>query len=268
MDEIEDRDVLVKRRWPWFAAGGLLFASAAAAAVSVYLLWLPCRGIMWDGTVFAPEVTGEISEACSRRMDEGWPFVYFPQDVGLVPTASQVGGLAMVLATASWIVLVLGLRLGMEITRIALVAAVAPTILAVVSWSAAFNPGSGLDFFISGGLWMSVDVAAVLLFLVLCGANRDLSSGTLVGLAFVLWGATAFGGAHFLVEFFTMVAFNEYNWDTPPGTGWMIVAVLLIAGSASFWFGGRRQKSAAVTVENSEGMFDVPLDSTVRSAGE
>ncbi len=74
---------------------------AAVAAVSVYLLWIPCRGSMLDGTLFACRKTKGLTDACLRRMDEGIPLVYFSEDVGFAPSASELGGLAMVLAAAS-----------------------------------------------------------------------------------------------------------------------------------------------------------------------
>lgn len=174
----------------------------------------------------------------------------------------------MVLAAAAWIVLILGLRLSSTTTWIALSASVAPIIFAAMSWSAVLGSSGADDGNISAWLWLAVDVPAVVVFLVLCWANRVLSRRDLLGLAFVLWGATAFGAAHFLVEFFTMIAFNEYNWDTPPGTGWITVAVLVIAGSASFWFGGQRQEPPAGRAAKSESLREVPLDSTVTSDGD
>jgi len=45
----------------------------------------------------------------------------------------------------------------------------------------------------------------------------------------VLWGTTAFGGIHTIAEFIVMVNFTEADWDTPPGTGYLIVATLTIS---------------------------------------
>ncbi|WP_147453963.1 hypothetical protein [Tessaracoccus antarcticus] len=144
----------------------------------------------------------------------------------------------MVLAVASWVVLVLGLRLRGETRCVALIAAVAPTLVAVLGLFAALNRRRHPDAYISGWLWIAVDVVAVVVMLVLWWRNTELRSGVLPGVAFVLWGATAFGMAHGIVEYLSMTLFNQNNWDTPPGTGWITVAVLVIAGSASFGFGG------------------------------
>ncbi len=152
----------------------------------------------------------------------------------------------MVLAVASWVVLVLGLRLRRGTTWIALIAAVVPTIVAVMGLSAARNYGRDPDAYISGWLWISIDVVAIVVILVLWRRKAELRSGVLLGLVFVLWGATAFGMAHAIVEYIGMLLFNQNNWDTPPGTGWITVAVLVIAGSASLGFGGRRHESPTV----------------------
>lgn len=241
-----DDTVQVQRRWPWFAAGALLLLAGALAAWSVYLLWLPCQGSMLDGTVLGPKESPDITDACLRRMDEGFPFMYFAEDVGQTPSASQIGGVAMVLAAASWIVLVLGLRLSWGTRCSALIAGVAPTVLALVSLSAALNPGPDIDALISGWLWISVDAVAFVVFMVVAMARSDLGVDILPGMAIVLCGATVFGFAHPILDYATMITFNEYNWDTPPGTGWISVAVLVIAGSASVVYGLRRRDARVV----------------------
>ncbi len=246
MDDTEDENVQVQPRWPWFAAGVLLFASAALTAVSVHLHWIPCRGSMLDGTVFGPTVTAEFTTACLSRMDTGLPFPYPPEIAEQASWTSELGAIAMVLAVASWIVLVLGLRLRWETRWVALIAAVAPTLVAVMGLFAALNRRRDPDAYISGWLWIAVDVVAVVVMVVLWRRNTDLRSGVLPGLTFVLWGATAFGMAHGIVEYVGMAAFNQNNWDTPPGTGWITVAVLVIAGSASFGFGRDPHESRKV----------------------
>ncbi len=246
MNDAEDESVQTQSRWPWFAAGVLLFASAASTAVSVHLHWIPCRGNMLDGTVFAPKVAGELTETCLTRMENGLPFPYVPGVTEQAPLASELGAIAMVLAVASWIVLVLGLRLRRRTRWIALIAVVAPTLLVVMGWSAAFSPQHEPNASVFGWLWFGVEVVAYAVMLLLFWQGSELSGATFFGLAFVLWGVTAFGVAHAIVEYMVMVMFNQNNWGTPPGTGWITVAVLVIAGSASFWFGGRRHESPTV----------------------
>ena len=228
-------------RWPWFTAAALLFASAALTAVSVHLHWIPCRGSMLDGTVFATSRTAELTDVCLSRMDTGLPFPYPPEIAEQAPRASELGGIGMLLAVASWVVLVLGLHLPRKTRWVALVAAVVPTLVAVMGLSAALDRQREPDAYISGWLWIAVDLVAIGVMAVLWWRNIKLGGGALLGLAVVLWGATAFGMAHAIVEYMGMSLFNENNWDTPPGTGWITVAVLVVAGSASLRFGAGRR---------------------------
>lgn len=246
MNDAEHDSVETQSRWPWFAAGFLLFASAASTAVSVHLHWIPCWGNMLDGTVIAPKATGEITATCLTRMENGLPFPYVPGVTEQAPWVSEMGETAMVLAVASWIVLVLGLRLRRRTRWIALIAAVAPMLLLVMGWFASFGPQDELNFSVFGWLWVGVEFVAYTVMLALFWQGSELSGATFFGLAIVLWGVTAFGWAHTLAEYIIMEMFNQSVGGTPPGTGWITVAVLVIAGSASFMLGGRRLASPTV----------------------
>jgi hypothetical protein len=52
----------------------------------------------------------------------------------------------------------------------------------------------------------------------------------LLRLLLVLWGTTAFGMVHAIIEWDAMVIFSAANWDVPPGTGYLTGATLLISG--------------------------------------
>lgn len=225
-------------RWPWFAAGALLLTSAAAAAVAVHLHWIPCRGSMLDETAFAPRGVRELSSACLARMDSGLPFPYPPEIAEQAPGASQLGSLGMGLAALAWIVLVLGLPLRAEARWIAMVAAVVPGLMAVGAIVAAQDRTRDPEAYVSGWLWIAVEVVAVAAMIMLWRRNVDLQNGMFLGLAIVLWGSTAFGMIHGITEYVAMTLFNQNNWDTPPGTGWMTVAVLVLAGCGAVVIGG------------------------------
>jgi hypothetical protein len=81
-------------RRPWLVTAGLMLASAAAAAWSTYLHWLPCRGSMLRGSVIYEYayVGPKFSAACERRMsaDQG-------------PWESELNVLAMGLAGVAWL---------------------------------------------------------------------------------------------------------------------------------------------------------------------
>src|SRR5829696_6673240 len=98
-------------------AAGLMLASAAGAAWSTYLYWLPCRGTMLKGTILDPYTDdgGSYEEyekldpavkaamrACDARMDG---------DIsGQAPWTSELLVLAMVLAGVAWLTLVFCVR--------------------------------------------------------------------------------------------------------------------------------------------------------------
>lgn len=124
-----------------------------------------------------------------------------------------------------------------------------PTVFAFMNMAAALDPDGGLDEYVSGWLWLAVDVVAFAVFLVLGRGHRNLRSGSMLGLGFVLWGPTAFGAVHSAMDYSGMLAFNQNNWDIPPGTGWITVAVLLIAAAGSFWFGACRHAPRRVRVQ-------------------
>jgi hypothetical protein len=44
----------------------------------------------------------------------------------------------------------------------------------------------------------------------------------------VLWGTTAFCAIHTIAEYVAMIIFSERDWDDPPGTGYLTVAVITI----------------------------------------
>jgi hypothetical protein len=48
-------------------------------------------------------------------------------------------------------------------------------------------------------------------------------------LVVALWGTTAFGTFHQMLEYVIMVGFSERDWDDPPGTGYLTVAAITIS---------------------------------------
>ena len=48
----------------------------------------------------------------------------------------------------------------------------------------------------------------------------------------VLRGTTAFGAINTIAEFVAMIIFSDRDWDTPPGTGYITVAVIT---SCAIW---------------------------------
>jgi hypothetical protein len=58
------------------------------------------------------------------------------------------------------------------------------------------------------------------------GSSQSPSRAKAVG---ALWGTTAFGNFHQMLEYMIMIRFSERNWVAPPGTGYLTVAVITIS---------------------------------------
>jgi hypothetical protein len=50
--------------------------------------------------------------------------------------------------------------------------------------------------------------------------------------AVALWGTTAFGTFHQMLEYMIMIGFSDRDWDDPPGTGYLTVAAIAISAIA------------------------------------
>jgi hypothetical protein len=64
-------------------------------------------------------------------------------------------------------------------------------------------------------------------------------------LTVVLWGVTAFGAIHTIVEYVVMTSFSEADWDAPPGTGYLTVATITISAILTVIMTLRTPKRAA-----------------------
>ena len=52
--------------------------------------------------------------------------------------------------------------------------------------------------------------------------------GRFLRLVVALWGTTASGRYHEMLEYMIMIGFSDRDWDTPPGTGYLTVAAITI----------------------------------------
>jgi hypothetical protein len=222
-------------RWPWLLAAALLLASAMAVIWSTYLHWLPCRGSMLSATILHGYAYGpDFSDACRRRMDAGAPFPYPPEPAARTPWAAELGVAATGLAGLAWLTLMLGQRWSARAKAVAALPGLA-TIAAAAVGSAALgeaNPGP-LDYlydYLAGWLWLSIDGAAVLAAIVILTREPEVRGRSLLRLLLALWGCTAFSAVHGGFEYGIMITFSDANWDSPPGTGYLTGAVLIISG--------------------------------------
>lgn len=217
-------------RWPWWAAWGLLVASSAATTASLVLHWGVCRGSMLQGTVVRGYVVDDgLSDACLRRMDGGVPFPYPPEPAEQVAGAAELGSLAMALAALAWAVLVAGLVPRRWPAAVALLPSAVTLVLAAQALVAARTPDRDPEAYPSGWLLLLVEVGA---FIALMAVWRTTPT-RVVPLVIVLWGSTAFGFIHLLLDYLGMLMISEADWDTPPGTGAGTALLLLVAAATA-----------------------------------
>jgi hypothetical protein len=194
-----------------------MLASAGAAAWSTYLHWLPCRGSMLRGSIIYDYayVGPKFSQACEQRMsgDQG-------------PLESALYVLAIALTGVAWLTFVLGMRWKLRTKRVAAIPGLAT--LAVAGAMAIGDAVFGQDGEILMLLLVSIDLSAVVALIAILAWQPDVRRRVL-RLMVVLWGTTAFGVIHVMAEYAIMIRFSDANWDTPPGTGYLTVAVITIS---------------------------------------
>ena len=208
-----------RQRWPWLLGSALLLASGAAAAGSTYRYWLPCRGSMLSGSVFRDYAYGpDFTDACLRRMDSGTPFPFPLTGPESTPGSPQLAVAAMVLAGLAWIVIVLGSRWPRWIAVVAVLPSVATFAMAPLT-----APHT------SWLLLMIIDLAALVALIAILDGRPELRAVGRLRLVAALWGAAAFGAVPSMLEYLIMVRLSDANWDTPPGTGYLLAAVPVAA---------------------------------------
>lgn len=205
----------------------MMLAAAAAAAWSTYLHWLPCRGAMLSASILHGYAYGpDFSDACLRRMDTGTPIPFPPEPAEVTSRAAELGIVATVLLGLATLVVVLGLRLQARLKALALLPGLATLVVAGVAISALRDPARNPDGYLSLWLWIANEAATVVVVVVL---YRTAALVEPLRLVVLLWGTTATGLVHTMGEYAAMTLFSDANWDTPPGTGHLTVAVVVLA---------------------------------------
>jgi hypothetical protein len=220
-----------EQRWPWLLTAGLMLASAVAAAWSTYLYWLPCRGTMLEGTIIQPfsgdgrtyeeyekldPAVKASMDACLRRMDG---------DISeQAPWTSELLVLAMALAGLAWLTLVFCLRWQLRTKAVAALPGLATVVMALVVTIDDAEPGE------HHSLLVAVEWSAFLALAVIWAWQPEVRTRRrLLRIVVALWGTTAFGMYHQMLAYMIMVGFSERDWDEPPGTGYLTVAVITIS---------------------------------------
>ena len=70
---------------------------------------------------------------------------------------------------------------------------------------------------------------AVVALVAILAWQSEVIGRCLLRLVVVLLGTTAFGAIHTIAEYVAMIIFSDRDWDTPPGTGYLTVAVITIS---------------------------------------
>jgi hypothetical protein len=217
------------------AGSGLMLAAAVAAAWSTYLYWLPCRGSMLEGTLLHPSsgdgrtyeeftkldpAVKAAMRACEARMDG---------DISeQAPWTSELLVLAMALAGLAWLTLVLGLRWQLRTKAVAALPGLAAVVMALAV-AATIGAERGEDHPLLTMPPVAIELSALVALAAIWAWQPDVRAGRLLRLVVALWGATAFGAIHLILEYVIMIHFSERNWDDPPGTGYLTVATITIS---------------------------------------
>jgi hypothetical protein len=161
-------------------------------------------------------VEPKFSAACERRMSG---------DQGPWELALYVG--AMALAGVAWLTLVLRLRWQRSTKRVAALPGLVTLALAgaMAIGDAVFGEGGELLMM----LLVGIELSAVVAFLAILASEPDFRVRSFLRLVVVLWGTTAFGLLHGMVDYTIMIYFSDANWDSPPGTGYLTVATITIS---------------------------------------
>ena len=225
-----------EQRWPWLLAAGLMLTSAVAAAWSTYLYWLPCRGSMLEGTLIHPSSgDGRTYEeytkldpaikaamrACEARMDGDMS--------GQAPWTSELHVLAMALVGLAWLTLVVALRWQLKTKAVAAVPGLA-TVAVALAVAATIGAERGEDHPLLKMLSVAVEWSALLALAMIWAWQPEVRTRRrFLRIAVALWGTTAFGVFHLMLEYMIMIGFSERDWDDPPGTGYLTVATIAIS---------------------------------------
>jgi hypothetical protein len=215
-----------------------MLAAAVTAAWSTYLYWLPCRGTMLEGTILDP-YTGDgrtyeeyqrldpaikaSLRACEARMDG---------DIsGQAPWTSELFVVAMALAGLAWLTLVVGLRWQLRTKAIAALPGLATLATAVLVGTVTIGDAERAgDQPLLETLPVAIEWTALIALAAIWIWQPEVHGRRLVlRLLMALWGTTAFGMYHQMLAYMIMVGFSERDWDEPPGTGYLTVAVITIS---------------------------------------
>lgn len=205
-------------------AGILLFGAAASLAALTWVHWLPCAGSMLTMTPFDSEPPGEFGAACLARMDAGSGFPFFGDAALRTGLTDALRLTTMALLAAGLLVFIAGQAWGPRLRALASLPAFG-TLLLMLQPAV---PDSELFVRLFAGVSIGIEVSAAVALVAII-ATVEAPRRYFVGCALLFVAATSAGFVHLLSDWANMAAFNDADWDTPPGTGYLTAAAAAIA---------------------------------------
>ena len=159
--------------------------------------------------------------ACEARMDGDMS--------GQAPWTSELHVLAMALVGLAWLTLVVALRWQLKTKAVAAVPGLA-TVAVALAVAATIGAERGEDHPLLKMLSVAVEWSALLALAMIWAWQPEVRTRRrFLRIAVALWGTTAFGVFHLMLEYMIMIGFSERDWDDPPGTGYLTVATITIS---------------------------------------
>jgi hypothetical protein len=215
-----------ERRWPWLVSGLALVLASISGAAATYLWWLPCRGRMLVGTDFGPRYSDALlGEECIDRMNEGTPFPLPTEAALTAPGLLLLSTVTMILVAVAWLVPVAALpvsgtaRWGMALPGL--------TVLAVAVLGVGTTYGTSVE-----SLGYLLDSLLSVFALVGLGVVLVAQVPGQVRFGVVTLSVSALGFAGMVADYMLMIRWSDADWDSPPGSGYLTAALLLLCGIA------------------------------------
>jgi hypothetical protein len=135
----------------------------------------------------------------------------------------------MALAGLAWLTLVVALRWQLRTKAVAAVPGLV-TVAVALAVAATIGAERGEDHPLLKMLSVAVEWSALLALAMIWAWQPEVRTRRrFLRIAVALWGTTAFGVFHLMLEYMIMIGFSERDWDDPPGTGYLTVATITIS---------------------------------------
>ena len=160
--------------------------------------------------------------ACEARMDG---------DIsGQAPWTSEMFVLAMALAGLAWLTLVVGLRWQLRTKAVAALPGLSTVGMALAVAVTIGDAERVEDNTLLTVLPVALEWSALLALTMIWVWQPEVRTRRrFLRVVVALWGTTAFGNFHQMLEYMIMIGFSERDWDDPPGTGYLTVATIAIS---------------------------------------